>query len=151
MYTNRMMLGTDPVQIDAYGCRLMGLDVKDVPYIGMAEEWGVGSVEVGEGDVVRLNEPAESQEYPLASGRVQRLVYNVHADSACSACYASLIRALYIAEREGLYIQDSLMIGQGYQGKEIEGIGIGKCCQGAQKCVKGCPPSADAILRAFRA
>ncbi len=150
VYTNRMMLGTDPVQIDAYGCRLMGLDVKDVPYIGMAEEWGVGSVEVGEGDVVRLNEPAESQEYPPASGRVQRLVQNVHADSACSACYASLIRALYIAEREGLYIQDSLMIGQGYQGKKIEGIGIGKCCLGAQKCVKGCPPSADAILRAFR-
>ena len=29
--TGRMMLGTDPVQIDAYGCRLMGLDLDQVP------------------------------------------------------------------------------------------------------------------------
>ena len=30
--TNRMYLGTDAVQIDAYGCRLMGIDPADVPY-----------------------------------------------------------------------------------------------------------------------
>lgn len=31
--TDRMYLGTDPVQIDVYGCRLMGLPVSSVPYI----------------------------------------------------------------------------------------------------------------------
>ena len=41
--TNRMYLGTDPVQIDAYGCRLMGLQIEDVPYIQLAEKWGAGS------------------------------------------------------------------------------------------------------------
>ena len=52
VHTNRMMLGTDPVQMDAYGCQLMGLDITDVPYIELAEEWGAGCAEVGEKDIV---------------------------------------------------------------------------------------------------
>ena len=145
--TNRMMLGTDPVQMDAYGCQLMGLDLSDVPYIGLAEKWGAGSAKVNPDDIKKLNEPSESREYPTAFGKIERLVKNVHSDSACSACYASLVRALYIADREGLPIRETVMIGQGYQGKAIEGIGIGKCCMGAKRCVIGCPPTADAILK----
>ena len=47
--TGRMMLGTDPVQLDAYGCRLMGLDLDQVPYIGLAEGWGAGTTKVEPG------------------------------------------------------------------------------------------------------
>lgn len=38
--TGRMLLGEDPVQLDAYGCRLMGLALEQAPYIQMAEAWG---------------------------------------------------------------------------------------------------------------
>lgn len=148
--TNRMMLGTDPVQIDAYGCRLMGLDLKDVPYISLAEKWGAGSTLIEPGDIIRLNEPGDSLNYPAASGKIRNLIQNVSADSACSACYASLVRALYIAEQEGIPIRDQIRIGQGYQGKTMDGIGIGRCCSGAEKTVKGCPPPAEEILRLFR-
>ena len=148
--TNRMFLGTDPVQVDAYGCQLMGLDPEDVPYIGLAEEWGAGSSEVREEDVVKLNEPAAACEYPPVSGLVRKLTGNVHADSACSSCYASLIRALYIAKEEGIRAEDPISIGQGYRGKDIKGIGIGRCCQGAERCVKGCPPTASAVVEQFR-
>ena len=55
--TGRMLLGEDPVQLDAYGCRLMGLALEQAPYIQMAEAWGAGSTRLEEGDVVRLNEP----------------------------------------------------------------------------------------------
>ena len=146
VHTNRMFLGTDPVQIDAYGCQLMGLDTEDVPYMALAESWGAGSSEVREEDIIRLNEPAFAQEYPGASGLVKKLTRNVHADSACSPCYASLARALYMAQREGLQIQGRISIGQGYEGKSVKGIGIGKCCRGAETCVMGCPPTASAIL-----
>lgn len=148
--TNRMMLGTDPVKIDAYGCRLMGLDLKDVSYIRLAEEWGAGSTVMEPEDIVRLNEPDSSMDYPAASGKIRNLVKNVSADSACSACYASLVRALYIAERSGIPVRDKISIGQGYQGKMIDGIGIGRCCAGAERNVKGCPPTADSILKLFR-
>lgn len=150
VHTDRMMLGTDPVMIDAYGCILMGLDIKDVPYIGLAEKWGAGSSKVDPEEVIKLNEPKHSQNYPSATGIIKKLVKNVSADSACSACYASLVRALYNADREGLKIKDKINIGQGNQGKSLSGIGIGRCCSGADICIMGCPPTADAIIRKFR-
>lgn len=153
--TNRMFLGTDAVQVDAYGCQLMGLDIEDVPYISLAEEWGAGSTAVSAEDIKRLNEPATAREYPQPSGKVQKLTRNVHADSACSACFGTLVRALHIAEEEGFRskggaYKGKIYIGQGYQGKTMDGLGIGKCCAGAKRCVKGCPPTASAILEKLR-
>ena len=145
--TNRMFLGTDPVQIDAYGCRLMGLELEDVPYIELAEQWGGGSTAIRPGDIETLNEASAAAEYPPPSGKVKKLTRNVQADSACSACFASLVRALYLAGEEGVCINDPIYIGQGYQGKTMDGIGIGKCCRGASRSVPGCPPTASAILQ----
>ena len=62
--TGRMLLGEDPVQLDAYGCRLMGLALEQAPYIQMAEAWGAGSTRLEEGDVVRLNEPPRRRTTP---------------------------------------------------------------------------------------
>lgn len=138
--TNRMFLGTDPVQIDAYGCKLMGLKQEDVPYIKQAEKWGAGSAEIG--DIIALNTPQEGTTYPRASGIVKQLTRNVTADSACSACYAALVRGLYVAKEARLKIDQKISIGQGFRGKTIEGIGVGNCCIGANHCVNGCPPTA---------
>jgi len=148
--TNRMYLGTDPVQIDAYGCRLMGLTLEDVPYMRLAEEWGAGSSEIAPGDIIRLNEPHAAEEYPQPSGKVRSLTRNVRADSACSVCYASLVRALYIAEGEGIRCKSTIHIGQGYRGKTFVGLGIGQCCRGAERCVQGCPPTASDILQQLK-
>ena len=43
--TNRMMLGFDAVQMDAYGRSLMGLAPEEVPYIELAEQYGAGKTE----------------------------------------------------------------------------------------------------------
>jgi uncharacterized protein (DUF362 family) len=64
--TNRMMLGHDPVQMDAYGCRLMGIDPMDVDYIHYAEKWGVGSMEIDEQDLVHINDPKDAPAYAAA-------------------------------------------------------------------------------------
>lgn len=148
--TNRMYLGTDPVQIDAYGCRLMGLQIEDVPYIQLAEKWGAGSTMICDGDIITLNEPVESRDYPLPSGLVERLTRQVKADSACSACYASLVRGLYMAHEEGIQIHDEIVIGQAYRGKNVKGTGIGNCCAGTDHCAKGCPPTASDVLALLR-
>ena len=145
--TNRMYLAWDAVQADAYGCRLMGLSTDNVPYIGLAARYGAGSPAWSEADVIRLNEPAESRTYPAPSGTVRSLTRNVRADSACSACYASLVRALYLARRKGVGTGETLSIGQGWKGKRVPGLGIGNCCAGASVHCKGCPPSAAEVLR----
>ena len=77
------------------------------------------------------------------SGIVGRITRNVQADSACSACFAALARALYVGHMQGT---DKMHIGQGWRGKTFDGIGIGNCCSGGTVCVRGCPPKADDIL-----
>ena len=105
VHTNRMFCGTDAVMIDAYGAGLMGLSLSDVPYIGLAGKWVAGSSEFSPDDVITLNEPENAGKYPRPSGRVASLSRNVHEDSACSACYAALIRALH-TDRRGLEGQE---------------------------------------------
>lgn len=146
--TNRMLLGRDSVQIDAYGCRLMGIDPADVDYIGYAEDWGAGSSALSPADLICLNEPSAAVAQPRPSGIVAQLSRNVRQKSACSACYGNLIHALYqFREREGRAFPDPIHIGQGFSGQAIDGIGIGRCCGGASVHVPGCPPSAEAIGR----
>ena len=137
--TNRMYLGTDAVQVDAYGCRLMGLSLDQVPYVALAEEYGGGSAQVRKEDIVSLNEPAGSAPYPKPSGTVASLTRRVRQDQACSACFAALVRALHATGRGG---NQEIFIGQGWRGKKISGLGVGNCCQGADRCVPGCPPAA---------
>ena len=43
--------------------------------------------------------------------------------------------------------RDEIYIGQGWRGQKLDGLGVGSCCRGAETCVKGCPPTADAIAR----
>ena len=142
--TNRMYLGTDAVQLDAYGCALMGLSLKRVPYIELAEEYGGGSTKLNAEDIVNLNEPEESIPYPRPSGLVAGLTKGVQQDCACSACFAGLVRALH-ASRRGR--PGNICIGQGWRGKSFDGLGIGNCCRGAKDYVPGCPPTASEIVQ----
>lgn len=144
--TNRMYLGTDAVQIDAYGASLMGLPLSQVPYIELAEQYGGGRAAFEEGDIVNLNEPSDVKAYPKPSGTVAGLTRRVVQDRACSACFANLVRALYAS---GYGRDVDISIGQGFQGQTFDGFGVGNCCRGASTCVKGCPPTAEAIANAL--
>ena len=142
--TNRMYLGTDAVQLDAYGRSLMGLNPEDVPYIELCEQYGGGKAAWTPEDVTELNRPSEAAHYPQPSGLVAGLTRNVRENQACSACYAALVRALYTSRcGKG----ETIYIGQGWQGKQLEGLGIGRCCSGAEDCIMGCPPTAEQIAR----
>jgi uncharacterized protein (DUF362 family) len=150
VYTNRMMLGEDMVQIDAFGCRLMGIEPKDVAYISMAEQFGAGRADCGDEDVIALNQPEEKLFYPRPSGIVARLTRNVQQKDACSACYGNLVHALYRMDQDGISLAHSkIAIGQGWKGVEFDGFGIGNCLEGAKCHVKGCPPNADTIRKAL--
>ncbi len=145
VHTNRMYLGTDAVQVDAYGRALMGLSPAEVPYIEMAGQFGGGSADWSAAELVELNRPGEAAACPRPGGVVARLTRSVREDKACSACFAALVRALHRAGPPGLPVY----IGQGWQGKTMKGLGVGRCCRGAARCVTGCPPTAEAISEAL--
>ena len=49
-----------------------------------------------------------------------------------------------------LSVREIVSIGQGFKGKELQGLGIGKCCARAERCARGCPPTAAEVLRLLR-
>lgn len=144
--TNLMYACADPVTADAYGRALMGLAPEDVPYIELAERYGAGHVAWRADEVAFLNEPADARPYPRPDGTVANLTRSVHEDRACSACFAALVRALYTV-RGARGRDQSIYIGQGWQGKVLDGLGIGRCCAGAKACVMGCPPAPGEIAK----
>ena len=147
---DRLIAGFDSVKIDSYVCQLMGLDISDVPYIEIAEQYGAGSSKIGSDTVIELNTPKETGSIHAGS-QAQRLKQYINEDKACSACYGSLIFALHNSDRRILQNIDSkISIGQGFQGKIIDGLGIGKCCSGCSDYVKGCPPKAEKIIEKLK-
>ena len=79
-------------------------------YDSEAEQWGAGSAEIG--DIIALNAPQDGTTYPVANGIVKQLTRNVIADSACSACFAALVRGLYMAQESRLQVNQRISIGQ---------------------------------------
>lgn len=142
--TNRMFLGTDAVQIDAYGRALMGLPSEDVPYIELAERFGCGRASWSPEELINLNNPADAAAYQRPSGTVASLTRNVRENQACSACFANLVRALHVT---GIRPRQPIFIGQGWQEQALDGLGVGKCCRGAASCAMGCPPTAEQIAK----
>jgi hypothetical protein len=147
---DRIVACEDPVAADAYCARLIGLDPQSVEYIRLAARYGVGRAEPV--TVIESGEPDACSELPESGGLVARLTRDVHSKQACSACYGGLVHALYRLQEWGARraLNVDLYVGQGYRGVSLEGFGIGNCVDRASKCVRGCPPRAEDIVRALR-
>lgn len=144
---NRIMIAKDPVLIDSYVCQLMGYSLDEVDYVKIAEKIGIGSSDLNQSVIDELNK-AENKTEIKSPRKVERLAKNVIQNSACSACYGSLIHALKRLDEKGLLnkIKDKIYIGQGFKGEKEEGIGIGVCTSCFDKSIKGCPPNAVDIV-----
>ncbi len=126
----------------------MGISRSEVPYIELAEQYGAGSIAWDEKDITRLNRPTANSEYRVDNRLVARLTNNVDARSACSACFGTLVHALYRLEKEQhISVTNKISIGQEFKNIPVDGVGIGSCCSRALHCVPGCPPAAADIVK----
>ncbi len=144
---NRVILGKDPVLIDSYVAQLLGYSIEEIPYIKIAEEIGVGSTYLTDENIIELNK--DSTPMSIAKSRlIKELSKHISEDMACSACYGSLIHALDRLNDKGLLnkIGEKIHIGQGYNNKLCNGIGVGTCTKGFEKNLPGCPPMARDII-----
>lgn len=148
---NMIFAGKDPVLMDAYAAHLLGFSIEEVPYIKIAESIGVGTADLNKADIVELNGDKPRKTAP--SRRAQQLSKHIVEDSACSACYGSLIHALDRLDEKGLLgrLKEKLYIGQSFKNVRREGLGVGTCTLGFSKCVKGCPPKARDIVEYLEA
>jgi uncharacterized protein (DUF362 family) len=140
---NRIMAGTDPVLIDSYGAQLLGFDPKEIAYIGLAQQLGVGRIYQETDQIIELNRDAKLSQPAARTGKVRALARHIADRDACSACYGSLIHAL-------ARLQEQIYIGQGYRNQVINGAGVGACTRGCKSHLDGCPPTAKAMLEFLR-
>ncbi len=149
--TNRVIAARDPVLCDAYAATLLGYRPDDVAYIPLAEALGVGSANLQNANIIETN---SGKNTPRQQGESPRkvAVYRRYIDerSACSACYASLVRSLtHFSHHELAALQKSpIAIGQAFKGQS-GGFGVGVCTAGFDESVIGCPPAPLAITRAL--
>lgn len=145
---NRLIAGQDPVLIDSYAAELLGYSPDEIEYIKIANQIGIGEKDLKNAEIIELNK-AQAKDINYTFYKLKNLKDKIKAKDVCSACYGSLIHALKRVNEKGKLdkISDYIKIGQGYRGQKIEGIGIGNCCIGADKNIKGCPPSAHKIYQ----
>jgi uncharacterized protein (DUF362 family) len=150
---NRLILGTDPVKIDAYGASLLGISLSEVEHLLLAERLGVGRTGILTDTVVELNRDACLGFARLGSlpRAARHLARYIDARDACSICYAGLVHALYRFDGQGTLrnIQEKIHIGQGFKDTQGKGIGVGECARGFTVSVRGCPPKGEDILKAL--
>jgi len=156
---NRVIAGLDPVLLDTYACRLLGHRIEDVPYIGLAAEYGVGCSDLSIARILELGDREAAPAAPPRSGRVRALASRLEERAACSACYAALIHGLARLEERGLLKrldvklgslhEKRIAVGRDFRGVSRDGIGCGLCASGARTgAIPGCPPD-GATVAAF--
>ncbi len=147
---DRIIAGADPVLVDSYCARLIGLEPLAVEHIRIARELGVGDIEPTR--VVELGAPTVRPSQIVTGSLAQSLLCKVHQRQACSACVGGLTHALYRVRESGnrRALDLDIHIGQGYRGVSVEGLGIGDCASKASRNVPGCPPRAEDIVKALQ-
>lgn len=146
---DRIIIGKDPVLIDTYAASLLGHTKADIEYIGVAENMGVGSGNLAMAKIEEYEAQLKKGSVFKPSNKVRNLTKKVVSQSACSACYGSLVHALQrLDEQDRLKkIKEPIYIGQDFQGKELQGIGIGRCTNKCTRYIPGCPPTAMDIIK----
>jgi hypothetical protein len=146
----RIFAARDPVLCDAWAAVQMGYTPADIPYIGLAERFGLGLGNPARALVRELAPPQARSADPRPSGKIKRLASHIREDRACSACYAALVFALSrMREEELTRMTEPIRVGQGFRGKTGK-IGVGRCTRGFAASLEGCPPSAMDILGFLR-
>lgn len=146
---NRIIAGQNPVLVDSYCAELIGYRPDEIEYLSYGKKLNIGEYYSNKTKIVELN-PENKPVHEIKGSRTSDKYQNsIHEDSACSACYSSLIYAIH---RLGGRINGSgkIYIGQGFKNKSGDGIGIGNCTKGFTKCVTGCPPKATDIIDILR-
>ena len=154
---NCVMAALDPVLVDSYACYLMKYTPDDVPYIRMAEKLGIGTTDLESAQIINLGgykgyAGKEMKEDLPRERKLLEVSYAVDEADSCSACYASLVGALWRLKEEGLLekLDTPIGIGQGMQGKTGK-LGVGKCTKDFDVCIMGCPPEEDKIYKELKA
>jgi uncharacterized protein (DUF362 family) len=148
-----VVVGKDPVAVDATVCRMVGLDLQDVDYFGPAVERGLGNIDE---DLIEIRGNSVREVYkklwlPYLEGLDAYPEYNFYIENACSSCQGLLALTLEKLKALGQYEKNQgIDIVVGPKKELPKGVRVGNNLILAGDCLKkyrkhghwvaGCPP-----------
>ena len=149
-----MMAGTNPVEIDSLVANILGYAPRSIKHIAHAEDAGLGTTDLEQISVQRLNRPAREKRFTPPTPYAKRFPCRIQADGACCTCMGNLIFALERLNEQGLLSRDQCFaVGQNAEvrpGNATKTIAVGRCAAKrieADVRVDECPPTARSIYR----
>ncbi len=151
--TDVIMAAKDPVLVDALAIKILGYELRDVPYVKKAAELGIGSCDLKAADIITVGGQGDIRDGHLDAKkrRILDVSYAAQQVDSCSACYGLLVGALWRLKEEGLLdkLGQKISIGQGFSGKKGE-LGVGDCTREFRFHIPGCPPDEDSIYEGLK-
>jgi len=150
----RILLGTNPVEVDSVVADMLGYSPRTIRHIAESADAGLGICDLKRIEVNALNQPKNDQPIRMPVHFSKRFPCRIEADGACCTCMGNLLFALERLNEKGLLSKDQRFL----MGQKIDfpkdstetTIAIGQCaveCASADIQIDKCPPSTGAIYR----
>ncbi len=151
---DRMILGTNPVEVDSVVADTLGYRPRDIRHIAYSADAGLGTCDLKKIRVQALNCPSEIMRFSPPTHYSKKFPCSIHAEGACCTCMGNFIFALERLNQKGL-LSDRLffLIGQNPRipaQKKAFTIAVGQCASkqdAADLCIDECPPTASNIYQ----
>ena len=150
----RILSGTNPVEVDSVAADMLGYPPRAIRHIANSADAGLGICDLNRIRVKALNQPINDQPIPPPVHFWEKFPCRITADGACCTCMGNLLFALQRLNEKGMLSENQhFLTGQKValsQDNTEMTIAVGQC---AVKCaqtdiqIDKCPPSAGTIHR----
>jgi uncharacterized protein (DUF362 family) len=153
----RILLGTNPVEVDSVVADMLGYAPRTSRHIAYSADAGFGTCDLEQITVRALNHPTTDKRFKVPPHYTKRFPCHISAEGACCTCLGNLLFALERLREQGLLSRNQcFLVGQKPDISSTSGattIAVGKCAVKwveADVCIETCPPSAGLIYRRVR-
>jgi hypothetical protein len=151
---DRILMGTNTVEVDSVVADILGYKPRDIRYIAHGGDEGLGTCDLDKIRVLSLNRPSRDEKYRPPIHYTARFPCQISADGVCCTCMGNLMFALErLSDERILSKRLHFIIGQMVKstdnGDSIR-IAVGQCAvknHTADGTIKKCPPSANEIYQ----
>jgi len=151
---DRMILGTNPVEVDSVVADTLGYRPRDIRHIAYSADAGLGTCDLKKIRVQSLNRPSEIKRFSPPTHYSKKFPCSISAEGACCTCMGNFIFALERLNEKGLLSDRlSFLIGQNLkipEQKKAFTVAVGQCASkqdAADLCINECPPTASNICQ----
>ncbi len=151
---DRIVLGTNPVEVDSFVADTLGYEPRDIRHIAYAADGGLGTCDLKKIKIHSLNRPSEVKRFSPPAHYSKRFPCSISAEGACCTCMGNFIFALERLNERGLLSDRlSFVIGQKSKiptQKKAFTIAVGQCASklgAVDLCIDECPPTTSSIYQ----